>query len=104
MVTATRRLEAVPTDTISEQASTIRFSTVLLTCVTAVFFAAGWVIGAFWWATAFIFIAAWRAVSYSAIAVRYGYRTGAHIPVAPAQQPEAARRGRPGPGGTLIEE
>lgn len=91
MVAATRRLESVPVDQIAEHANQVRAGQVLATVVTAFFFAIGWVFGA-----------TWRSIVYCCIAVRFGYRQGAHISVAPAQ-PEPPR-GRPGPGGTFIEE
>lgn len=91
MTTATRRLEAVPVDQIAEHASQVRAGQVLATCITAFFFAIGWAIGA-----------SWRGVVFCCLAVRYGYRQGAHITVVPPQP--APTRGRPGPGGTFIEE
>ena len=91
MTTATRRLEAVPMQAIGEQADRVRPSEVIATGITAIFYAIGWVIGA-----------SWRGVVFCCLAIRYGYRAGAHVPVT-AAQPEPAR-GRPGPGGTLIEE
>ncbi len=92
MVTATRRLEAVPVDQIAEHASEVRAGQVLITVITAFFFSIGWIIGA-----------SWRAVVFCCLAIRYGYRAGAHTPV---EKPKAepARRTRPGPGGTFIEE
>jgi hypothetical protein len=92
MTTATRRLESVPFDAISEQASQVRPGQTAATVITAIFFAIGWVFGA-----------SWRGVVFCCLAIRYGYRTGAHVPVAPAK-PEPVRNTRPGPGGTLIEE
>lgn len=76
MTTATSRLQSVPADQISEHASQVRPGQVAATVITAFFFAIGWVIGA-----------SWRAVVYCCLAVRYGYRAGAHVPVAAAQQP-----------------
>jgi hypothetical protein len=90
--TTTRRLESVPVGQIAEHASQVRAGQVLATAVTAVFFAIGWVFGA-----------AWRSAVFCCLAVRYGYRAGAHVPVA-AAGPEPVRGHRPGPGGTLIEE
>lgn len=92
MATETRRLEAVPFEEISEQASQVRPGETFATVVTTIFFAIGWVIGA-----------SWRAVVFCCLAVRYGYRAGAKIPVA-ATAPVPVRSHRPGPGGTLIEE
>lgn len=93
MTTATRRLEAVPREQIAEDASKVRPGEIIATVITAVFFAIGWLFGA-----------AWRGLVYCCIAVRYGYRTGAHVPVGAVQPEPQARGGRPGPGGTLIEE
>lgn len=76
MVTATRRLEAVPVDQIAEHASQVRASQVAITLITAFFFAIGWTVGSFW-----------RGVVFCCLAVRYGYRQGAHITVAPAPAP-----------------
>lgn len=91
MVTATRRLEAVPVEAIAEHADQVRAGQVLITAITAFFFAIGWTIGS-----------TWRGIVFCCLAIRYGYRQGAHITVTPA--PELARGQRPGPGGTLIEE
>jgi len=91
MVAATRRLEAVPVDQIAEHASQVRAGQVLITIITAFFFAIGWTVGS-----------SWRGVVFCCLAVRYGYRAGARVPVA-APQLEPVR-GRPGPGGTFIEE
>ena len=76
MVTATRRLESVPVDEISEHASQVRAGHVAVTVITAFFFAIGWTFGA-----------AWRGVVFCCLAVRYGYRAGARVTVAPAQPP-----------------
>lgn len=92
MAVETRRLEAVPMEAISEQASQVRPGETVATVITAVFFAIGWVFGA-----------SWRGVVFCCLAVRYGYRSGAHVQVTPGK-PEAVRKTRPGPGGTLIEE
>jgi hypothetical protein len=92
MTTATRRLEAVPVDAIAEHASQVRAGQVLVTCITAFFFAIGWTVGSLW-----------RGTVFCCLAIRYGYRQGAHITTA-ATQPEPVRGHRPGPGGTLIEE
>lgn len=91
MATETRRLEAVPMEAISEQASQVRPGEVVATVVTAIFFSIGWIIGA-----------SWRGVVFCCLAIRYGYRAGAHVPVE-SKKPEPVRH-RPGPGGTLIEE
>ncbi len=93
MTTATRRLEAVPVEQIAEHASQVRAGQVAVTCITAFFFAIGWLFGS-----------SWRGVVFCCLAVRYGYRQGAHITVAPTQPQSARGGGRPGPGGTLIEE
>lgn len=93
MTTATRRLEAVPRDAIAEHADRVRPGQIAATVITAFFFAIGWTIGA-----------SWRAVVYCCLAVRYGYRSGAHVPVAVSQPEQPRGGGRPGPGGTLIEE
>ena len=92
MTTATRRLESVPVDQIAEHASQVRAGQVLITVITAVFYGIGWTAGSLW-----------RGIVFCCLAIRYGYRAGAHIPVA-AAQPAPARGPRPGPGGTLIEE
>lgn len=93
MATATRPLSAVPVGQISEHASQVRAGQVLVTVITAFFFAIGWTFGS-----------VWRATVFCCLAIRYGYRQGARITVAPAPAPEPARGPRPGPGGTLIEE
>lgn len=77
MVAATRRLESVPVDQIAEHASQVRAGQVLVTVITAFFFGIGWTVGA-----------SWRGVVFCCLAVRYGYRTGARITVAPKQEPE----------------
>ena len=92
MATATRPLSSVPVDAISEHADRVRPGVLLVAVITAFFFGIGWVVGA-----------SWRGVVFCCLAVRYGYRTGAHVNVAPAR-PEPVRGTRPGPGGTLIEE
>lgn len=92
MAFETRRLEAVPMEAISERASQVRPAQTAATVITAIFFAIGWTFGA-----------TWRGVVFCCLAVRYGYRSGAHVQVAPVK-PEAVRSTRPGPGGTLIEE
>ena len=87
-----KRLEAVPMEAISEDATQVRPGEVTATVVTAIFFSIGWIIGA-----------SWRAVVFCCLAIRYGYRAGAHVPVE-KPKPEPKRRMRPGPGGTIIEE
>ena len=90
---AKSRFNSVPREAISEQASQVRPGETIATVITAVFFAIGWVFGA-----------SWRGVVFCGLAVRYGYRAGAGVTVKPASQQEQARKTRPGPGGTLIEE
>jgi hypothetical protein len=90
MTTETRRLEAVPFDEISDRAAQVRPAATAATVITAFFFAIGWVIGA-----------SWRGVVFCCLAVRYGYRSGAHVDVTLKAAPS---RSRPGPGGTRIEE
>jgi len=68
----TTTLRTMPVDELRAQAGEIRFGRFMLTVITAFFFAIGWCAGT-----------AWRAVVFSALAVRYGYRAGAGIPVAP---------------------
>jgi hypothetical protein len=89
---ARKHLESVPREQISEHADRVRPGETFANVVTALFFALGWVIGA-----------SWRGFVFCCLAVRYGYRAGAHVPVT-AAKPEQARSHRPGPGGTLIEE
>lgn len=79
--------------TITEQAAAVRPSQVFLTVVTAVFVGAGWAAGTLWLSVAWLFIGAWRALTFCGVAVRYGYRQGAHVPR--ASEPPA---GRGGPG------
>lgn len=86
------RLESVPRKEISQHASQVRPGETVATVITAIFFAIGWLFGA-----------SWRGVVFCALAVRYGYRSGAHVQVS-QDKPEPARHTRPGPGGTLIEE
>lgn len=88
--------------TLKEQAAAVRPSDVALTVITAVFFAVGWVIGKLWLILVVTVLAAGRSLSFCGLAVRYGYRSGANVTVEPA--PAEPVRGRPGPGGTLIEE
>jgi hypothetical protein len=86
------RLEAIPRQEISEHASRVRPGQTAATVITAFFFAIGWVSGA-----------SWRGLVFCALAVRYGYRSGAHVQVS-QDKPAPPVRTRPGPGGTLIEE
>ena len=76
MATATRPLQSVPVEKIAEHADQVRAGQVIITVITAFFFAIGWTAGA-----------AWRGVVFCCLAVRYGYRQGAHITVAPAPPP-----------------
>lgn len=85
--------EAIPREAIAEHASQVHPGDIAATVITAFFFAIGWLFGA-----------SWRGVVYCCIAIRYGYRTGAHMTVAPSQPEPPRGGGRPGPGGTLIEE
>lgn len=64
---------------ISEHASQVRAGQVIATLITALFFGIGWLVGS-----------TWRAIVYCCLAVRYGYRAGAHTPVAPAAAPPPA--------------
>lgn len=68
-------MSTLPIETISKHASEVRPGPVLLTVITAFFFAIGWVAGA-----------SWRGAVFCCLAVRYGYRTGAHVPVEAAHQ------------------
>jgi hypothetical protein len=77
MATATRPLSAVPVEQIAEHASQVRAGVMIITLVTAFFFAIGWLTGSLW-----------RSVVFCCLAVRYGYRVGAHVTVTPAPQPE----------------
>jgi hypothetical protein len=72
MATATRPLASVPVEAISEHADQVRVGQVLATVIAAIGFAIGWTIGS-----------SWRGVVFFCVAIRYGYRQGAHIPVAP---------------------
>jgi hypothetical protein len=63
MTTATRQLD------IKHEAENIQFGRMTATAITALFVAIGWLAGAAWW-----------AIRYCAMAVRYGYRQGARIP------------------------
>lgn len=89
--------------TLKEQAAQVRPSDVALTAVTAVFFAIGWFAGTVWLGIVITTLWLGRSLTFGGSAIRYGYRSGAHVPVAPAP-PAGPVRGRPGPGGTLIEE
>jgi len=73
MATATRPLASVPVEAISEHADQVRAGQVLVTVITALFFGFGWTIGA-----------SWLGIVFCCVAVRYGYRQGAHITVTPA--------------------
>jgi hypothetical protein len=76
LATVTRPLSSVPVDAISEHADRVRPGVLIIAVITAFFFAIGWTAGA-----------SWRGVVFCCLAVRYGYRQGAHIPVAPAPPP-----------------
>lgn len=76
MATATRPLQSVPVEKIAEHADRVRPSVIIIAAITGVFFGLGWTIGA-----------AWRGIVFCCLAVRYGYRQGAHIPVATPQPP-----------------
>ena len=76
MATATRPLASVPVDAIAEHADRVRPSLIIIAVITAFFFGVGWTIGA-----------SWRGVVFCCLAVRYGYRQGAHVTVAPAPPP-----------------
>jgi len=78
LTTATRRLESVPVEAIAEHASQVRAGQVLLTVITAFFYGIGWTVGSLW-----------RGLVFCCLAIRYGYRGGAHTPVAPPQPPPA---------------
>lgn len=81
-------------DAVREEADQVRPGETFATVITAVFFSIGWIIGA-----------AWRGVVFCCLAVRFGYRSGAHVKTkAPAQEQGQQRRTRPGPGGTRIIE
>jgi hypothetical protein len=75
----TTTLRTMPVDELRAQAAQVRFSRVVLTVITAFFFAIGWCAGT-----------AWRAVVFIALAIRYGYRAGAGVPVAPVPGHAAA--------------
>jgi len=92
MATVTRPLSSVPVEAIAEHADRVRPSLIIIAMITAFFFGVGWTIGA-----------SWRGVVFCCLAIRYGYRAGAHVPVE-KPEPEPKRRMRPGPGGTIIEE
>jgi len=74
VATVTRPLSSVPVEAIAEHADRVRPSLIIIAVITAFFFGVGWTIGA-----------SWRGVVFCCLAVRYGYRQGAHITVAPAQ-------------------
>jgi hypothetical protein len=76
----TTTLRTMPVDELRAQAGEIRFSRIMLTVITAFFFAIGWCAGA-----------SWKAVVFSALAIRYGYRAGAGVPVAPVPAPQPGR-------------
>jgi hypothetical protein len=78
-----RRMTSVPKQ-VSEEAAGVGFGTFIATCITGVFVAFGWIFGSLWF-----------AVRYCAVAVRYGYRQGAHVPRAP-QHPAPGRGGPDG--------
>jgi hypothetical protein len=67
-------LQGLPVDQLRAQAGEIRFGRIVLLVITAFFFAVGWCAGA-----------AWRAVVFCVLAVRFGYRAGAGVPVTAAQ-------------------
>lgn len=77
MATATRPLASVPVEAISKHADQVRAGQVIATVITAFFFGIGWTIGSFW-----------RGVVFCCLAIRYGYRQGAHITVAAPQPRE----------------
>lgn len=77
MATATRPLQSVPVEKIAEHADTVRPGVIIIAVITAFFFGIGWTVGA-----------AWRGIVFCCLAIRYGYRQGAHVTVAPAQPPQ----------------
>jgi hypothetical protein len=86
-MTASTLERATIVDLLTDQADQIATdnppSKVLATVVLALFTAIGWVIGRTWFYSA-------KSVAFIALAVRYGYRQGARVPVevrkpAPAQ-------------------
>lgn len=73
---ATARFQQIPREQIAEEASHARPGHVILTVITALFYGIGWTTGA-----------TWRGIVFCCLAIRYGYREGAHIPVkAPEQE------------------
>jgi hypothetical protein len=70
-------------DLLSQQASDAATAAtpgkVALTVIAFLFTAVGWVIGRTWWHGA-------KILAFTALAVRYGYRQGARIPVEPIPQ------------------
>ena len=66
----------IPVEQIADHADHVRPGVVIATAITAVFFALGWTFGA-----------TWRGIVYCCLAVRYGYRTGAHVPVKTTETP-----------------
>jgi hypothetical protein len=78
--TTTATLRALPVDELRAQAGEVRFGRFVLMVITAFFFGIGWCAGA-----------SWKAAVFCALAVRYGYRTGAGVPVAPVPAPQPGR-------------
>lgn len=77
-------MEPVPVDYLREEAGRIAAANppgrVLAVVVLAIFTAIGWTVGRTWF-----FLS--KAVIFCALAVRYGYRLGMKVPVAPGPVP-----------------
>lgn len=71
-------MDATVIDLLDEQATRVVAANppgkVALTVLAFIFMAIGWVIGRSWWYSA-------KVITFAALAVRYGYRQGAHVPV-----------------------
>jgi hypothetical protein len=73
-------VNATIVDLLSEQADQAATANpprkVALTVLAFIFTAIGWVVGRSWWHLA-------KGVAFATLAVRYGYRQGARVPVEP---------------------
>jgi hypothetical protein len=77
-------MDATVVDLLSEQADQVATanppSKVALTVIAFLFTAVGWIAGRSWWYSA-------KVIAFAVLAVRYGYRQGARVPVEPVPAP-----------------
>lgn len=51
---------------------------IFLTSLLAVFFSAGWLLGALWFSVVFVTLWTWKHLEFAKDTAVYGFRTGAH--------------------------